>query len=183
MQRIPRIDEAGAPDRTAALLATVRKHMGGVPNVIGTMAQSPAALAGYLGLSGALAGGMFSNDEREQIALAVAGANRCDYCASAHAVLGGMAGLSAEEIGRGLRGEASDQRMQAALRFASRIVATRGRVTDEDLAAVRAAGFGHGQVVEILANTVLNIFTNYLNHAAETEIDFPIVASGTANAA
>ncbi|MEQ8813185.1 MAG: carboxymuconolactone decarboxylase family protein [Thalassobaculum sp.] len=183
MQRIPRIDEANASAKTAGLLATVRKQMGGVPNIIGTMAQSSAALTGFIGLSGALAGGTFGHAEREQIALAVAGANRCDYCASAHSMLGGNAGLAAEEIDRNLQGRSADPRMQAALRFASRIVTTRGQVTDDDLAAVRAAGFEDGQVVEILANTVLNIFTNYLNHAAATEIDFPVVLTGTATAA
>ncbi len=183
MQRIPRIDPAAAPAKTATLLDAVRRQMGGVPNIIGTMAQSPAALTGFLGLSGALASGTLSNAEREQIALAVAGVNGCDYCASAHTVLGGNAGLAKDEIDRNLQGRASDPRMQAALRFASRIVATRGMVADEDLAAVRTAGFTYEQVVEILANTVLNIFTNYLNHTAATEIDFPVVRTGADAAA
>lgn len=183
MQRIPRIDAAGAPAKTAALLDAVKKQMGGVPNIIGTMAQSSAALTGYLGLAGGLASGTFSNAEREQIALAVAGANRCDYCASAHTVLGGRSGLQPDEIDRNLQARSADPRMQAALRFAARIVASRGNVSDEDLALVRAAGFSDGQVVEILANTVLNIFTNYLNHTATTDIDFPVVSTAPAHAA
>jgi len=183
MQRIPRIDEAAAPAKTAGYLDAVKKQMGGVPNIIGTMAQSPAALGGFLALSGALAAGTLSTAEREQIALAVAGANECDYCASAHTVLGSRSGLAADEIGRNLQGHSTDPRMQAALRFASRIVATRGQVSDDDLSAVRGAGFSYEQVVEILANTVLNIFTNYLNHTAATEIDFPIVKTGTPAAA
>lgn len=183
MQRIPRIDPAGVPARTAEFLEAVKKQMGGVPNIIATMAQSSAALGGYLALSGALAGGTLTTAEREQIALTVAGANACDYCASAHTVLAGRSGLAADEIDRNLQGRSADPKIQAALRFASRIVATRGMVSDEDLTAVRAAGFSNEQVVEILANTVLNIFTNYVNHVAATEIDFPVVKTATSAAA
>lgn len=177
MQRIPRISEAAAPQQSAELLAAVRQQMGGVPNIVATLAQSPAALGGFLGLSGALAGGRLPAALREQIALAVAGANRCDYCASAHTALAGKAGVPAEERRKNLRGEASEQRAQAALRFATRIVVTRGHVSDDDLAAIRDAGFSDEEVVEVVANTALNLFTNYFNHIAATEIDFPVVTT------
>lgn len=175
MQRIQRINEAGAPQKTAQLLAAVRRQIGAVPHILATMAQSPAALGGYLGFAGALAGGTLSGKVREQIALTVAGANQCDYCASVHTTLGGNLGVPAEELERNLHGRSADPKVQSALRFAARIVATRGNVTDEDLAAVRSAGFGDEEIVEIVANTALNIFTNYFNHVAGTEIDFPLV--------
>ncbi|MGP1395910.1 MAG: carboxymuconolactone decarboxylase family protein [Inquilinaceae bacterium] len=183
MQRIDRIEETSAPQATAGLLAAVKKQMGGVPNIVGTMAQSSAALGGYLGFAGALAGGKLSAALREQIALTVAGANRCDYCASAHTAVGGRLGLAADEITRNLGGHSTDPRVQGALRFAASIVATRGNVSDEDLAAVRRAGFTDEEVVEIVANTVLNIFTNYFNHIARTDIDFPVVSTDALAAA
>lgn len=183
MQRIDRIDEASAPQATTGLLAAVRKQMGGVPNIVGTMAQSPAALGGYLGFAGALAGGKLSVAVREQIALAIAGANRCDYCASAHTAVGGRIGLAADEITRNLAGRASDPKVQGALRFGATIVATRGNISDDDLAAVRQAGFTDEEVVEIVANTALNIFTNYFNHIVRTDIDFPVVSTDSLAAA
>ncbi len=183
MQRIERLSEADAPQKTQDLLTAVKKQMGGVPNIIATLAQSSAALGGYLGFAGALGGGTLSARFREQIALAVAGANRCDYCASAHTALGGMQGLEAEELDRNLKGWSSDAKVDAALRFASRIVSLRGNVTDEDLAAVRNAGLTEEEIVEIVANTVLNIFTNYFNHIAGTEIDFPVVSTAAVKAA
>lgn len=183
MQRIERIDQADAPAETADLLSQVKKQMGGVPNILATMAQSPAALGSYLGFAGALAGGKLSAGLREQIALTVAGANRCDYCASVHTALGGKFGISTDELDRNLQGRSSDPRVDGALRFASRIVATRGHVSDSDLAAVRDAGFDEEEVVELIANTVLNIFTNYFNHIAGTEIDFPLVRTGDVAAA
>lgn len=181
MQRIERIDEAEASPKTAELLSAVKKQMGGVPNIIGTMARSSAALGGYLGFAGALAGGRLSAKLREQIAVAVAGASRCDYCASAHTVLGGMNGVARDELARNLGGQSADAKTGSALRLATRIVEARGNLSDEDLADARRAGFDDEEILEILANTALNLFTNYFNHIAGTEIDFPVVE--TANVA
>lgn len=183
MQRIDRINESDAPEQTVELLATVRKQMGGVPNILGTLARSAAALGGYLGFAGALGKGKLSAKLREQIALTVAGANRCDYCASIHTALGSRFGVAEDELGRNLEGQSSDTKVRAALEFASRIVATRGNVADKDLAAVRRAGYSDEEIVEIVANTALNIFTNYFNHVAGTEIEFPLVRTGAVAAA
>lgn len=182
MQRIERISEAQAPQKTAQLLATVKKQMGGVPHILATMAQSPAALGGYLGFAGALAGGVLPAALREQIAVAVAGANRCDYCASVHTALGARQGLTADELDRNLQGRSADAKSQAALAFATRIVAVRGHVSDDDLAAVRRAGFAEEEIVEIVAHTALNLFTNYFNHIAGTELDAPAVRTNRAAA-
>ncbi len=98
-------------------------------------------------------------DIREQIALAVANRNGCQYCASAHAMLGKQAGLSEDDIRSGLGGEAGDPQENAALRFAVAIVERRGQVRDRDLEAVRNAGLDDGEIVEIIAHVVLNTFT------------------------
>ena len=66
-------------------------------------------------------------------------------------------------------------RHHASIAHARAILDREGFVTDEQLAAVKSAGFDDQQVVEIIAVTVFNIFTNYINHIAETEIDFPAV--------
>ncbi len=91
--------------------------------------------------------------------------------------------LSDSELALARQGRAPDPRDEAALRFALRVIEQRGRVEGADLAEVRRAGFDDGQVVEIVANAVLNVFTNYLNQVAETEIDFPVVRAGAAKAA
>ncbi len=183
MPRIEPVSRSSASPEAARLLDAVKSQMGGVPNLVATMANSPATLQGFLGLSGALGGGRFDAQHREQIALAVAGANGCDYCASAHTALGRRHGLAPEELARNLAGSASDPRVAATLRFAKRIVATRGRVSADDLAELRRHGFGDEDIVELVGHTVLNIFTNYVNHVAETTIDFPLVATASASAA
>lgn len=183
MQNIPQIDAASAPAKTQDLLKAVKQQMGGVPNILATMAQSSAALGGYLGFAGALAAGSLSNAQREQISLAVAGANACDYCASVHTALGKGVGLSIGEMAQNLLGKSSDAKTAALLTFARDFVRLRGQTTAAQLATLTAAGFDHEAVVEIVANIALNIFTNYFNHIAGTEIDFPLVNSQIALAA
>jgi uncharacterized peroxidase-related enzyme len=175
MQRIPQINPAEAAKAVADTLAAVKSQLGMVPNIFKTMAQAPAVLNGYLAFSGALGSGKLTPALREQIALVTAGANTCDYCASAHTALGKMAGLGADEMKRNLAGDAGDSKTKAALVFARKLVADRGLMSDADLAAVRAAGFSDEETLEILGNVVANIFTNYFNHVAATDIDFPKV--------
>ena len=175
MQRIPQIDPARASKDVAATLDAVKAQLGMVPNIFKTMAQAPAVLNGYLALSGAIGAGKLSPALREQIALITASANCCDYCASAHSALGKMAGLAPDEIKRNLSGEASDPKARAAIAFAKKLVVDRGVVSDADISAVTSAGFSNEEVLEIFGNVVANIFTNYFNHLAATDIDFPKV--------
>ena len=144
------------------------------PNLSRTFANSPAVLETYLGF-GALDGGALSPALREQIALTVGQINGCDYCLAAHSAIGKMVGLSQEQILRSREASSEDSREEAALRFAKEIVEKRGWVSDEDLARVRQKGYSDGEIAEIIANVVKNIFTNYFNHVAETKVDFPAV--------
>jgi alkylhydroperoxidase family enzyme len=73
-------------------------------------------------------------------------------------------------------GQSGDARTAAALKFALQLVETRGQVSDNDVQALRAAGFNNGEVVEILAHVALNLFTNYVNVALAVPVDFASVA-------
>lgn len=173
MSRIQPVNRNTAPPATAELLANVQKKMGVVPNIIATMAQSTAVAKAYLGFSQALAAGSLTARLREQIALVVGETNRCDYCVSAHTALGKKAGLSEQETCDARRATASDEKESTALQFARQIVTSQGVVADEDVEQVRQAGYTDGEIAEIVAGVALNIFTNYFNQVAGTEIDFP----------
>jgi uncharacterized peroxidase-related enzyme len=177
MQRIPALATTAAPALSQPMLEAVGKKLGMVPNLFKTFAHSPAVLQYYLAGSEALGTGTLTAALREQIALVTAGANQCDYCASAHTLMGKGAGLADAEMADNLRGRSGNGKTQAALDFAAAIVTERGRVSDAQLAAVRAAGHGDAEVVEIVAVVAANIFTNYFNHIAGTVIDFPVVKS------
>ncbi len=176
MSRIPTpasID--AAPASAKPLLEAVHKQIGVVPNLFRLVANSPAALEGYLGMSAALAKGSLPAPTRERIALAVAQINGCNYCLSAHTALGkNLAKLSEAEIAANRHGGSLDPKADAAVRFAAKVVRERGHVSDTDLQAVRMAGYDDAQIVEIVQHVALNTWTNYINEVAKTEIDFPL---------
>lgn len=183
MPRLNAIDPKEATGKAKELLDGVKTKIGMVPNLMRTFANSPAALEGYLNFSGALGGGVLDAKLREQIALAVADANNCEYCLSAHTAIGKMVGLNENELVASRRASSDDAKTSAALMFAHQIVVKRGEVDDTDVRTVRAAGYSDGEITEIIANVALNIFTNYFNHIAQTVVDFPKVSPATAKAA
>jgi uncharacterized peroxidase-related enzyme len=174
MSRIPTIDPQQATGKAQELLSGVQSKLGMTPNLMRVMANSPAVLQAYLQFSGSLGHGVLSAQTREQIALAVGQANSCDYCLSAHSAIGKTVGLTTEQIRDARGGTAFDGKSNAILGLATQLVDKRGFVSDSDLDTARAAGVSDGEIAEVVANTALNLFTNYFNHVAETEIDFPM---------
>lgn len=180
MSRIPAIDPTQATGKTAELFATVKARLGVVPNLMRTLGHSPAALESYLTLGSLLAKGGLGGKVREQLALTVGEANHCEYCVSAHSLLGKGTGLTPDAILAARVAQATDPKTDALLKFAAAVVETRGLVSDEALAEVRAAGATDADIVETVAHVALNILTNYTNHVAQTAVDFPKAPALTA---
>jgi uncharacterized peroxidase-related enzyme len=165
-----------APEASRPLLDAVAKQLGSAPNMFRSIALSPHALEGHLGLFGALSKGALPAATRERIALAVAEVNGCSYCLSAHTYLGrNLAKLDDAEITANRNGASNDPKADAAVRFAAKVARERGHVTEADLTAVKLAGYTDAQVIEIVAHVALNSWTNYFNEVFQTEIDFPVV--------
>jgi len=176
MQRLISVNPAEATGKTKQLLDGVQAKLGITPNLMKTLAAGPAALEAYLNFGAALGTGHLDAKFREQIALAVAQANSCEYCLSAHSTIGKMVGLKPEEIAASREAHAQDAKRDAGLQFAQSLVVQRGEVSDQAVAQVKAAGYSDGDVAEIVANVAINIFTNYFNHVARTDVDFPRVS-------
>jgi uncharacterized peroxidase-related enzyme len=171
---IPSVEQV--PAKSKPLLEAVRAKLGSVPNLFRIVAHSPAALEGYLGLNGALGGGALDVKTRERIALAVAEVNGCNYCLSAHCYLGkNVAKLDDEEMSRARDGRSADPKADVAVGLARKIALGRGRIAEADLALAREKGLSEAEVVEVITNVALNVLTNYVNNALETDIDFPVV--------
>ncbi len=183
MPRLKAIETDKAEPKTKALLDGVQKKLGMTPNLMRTMANSPAVLEAYLGFGNALGKGTLPPQLREQIALTVGELNECQYCLSAHSALGKMVGLGDEEIADSRRGVSPDRKTEAVLQFARKIVTERGWVSDDDMAAVRAAGVSDAEIAEVVAHVAVNTFSNYFNHVAETDVDFPNVEAPSATPA
>jgi len=174
-QRIPSVEPTTATGSNKKNFDMFQGALGVIPNMTRAMAQSPAVLEGYVSLSGALSKGTLGKKLGEELALALAGTNQCNYCASVHAALGKFAGLDETQVTNALKGNGTDPKAAAALKFANIVVEKRGRITDADYQGVINAGYTPGEVGEIVAHVALNVFTNYFNNVAATDIDFPKV--------
>lgn len=175
MSRLPTAPSIEAsPTLSQPLLEAVKKRLGVVPNLYRLVAANPAALEGWLGLSGALGKGRITPATSERIALAVAEINGCAYCLSAHSyVAKNKAKLDDAEIAANRAGRSGDPKADAAVRFAVNVVRERGHVSEADVSALKLAGYEDADVIEIVLHVALNTFTNYMNEVAKTEIDFP----------
>lgn len=146
-----------------------------VPNFLRVLSRAAAATEAYAAAERALANGQLTARQREQIALAVAEINGSEYCLVAHTVNSRDAGLSEEEIGLARKAAANDRKAEAMLRFTQAVVLQRGRIRDTELRAVRSAGVSEAELIEVMANIALHVFTNYLNIVSKTEVDFPLL--------
>jgi len=176
--RIKTLNPETTTGKSKELFNAVESKLGFIPNLIKVFGNSPATLQTYLSLGELTASGNFTNKYREQLALAIAETNNCNYCLSAHTAIGKMNGLTEEQTEQSRKGLAEDAKAQAGLQFAQAVTKNRGNVSTEAIQTAKEAGFNDGDILEIVLNVVSNTLTNYVNHIAETEIDFPSVEAG-----
>jgi len=173
MSYIPALPRTAVDAATGAKLDAVQSQLGVLPNIFRTFANAPVALDAYLQLAQLAGKSRLDAKLRERLALAVGQANGCDYCVSAHLAIGGLVGLTPAQTAQARVAQAENPRDAAALLLARRIVETRGHVPTAELDAFKAAGFDDAAILEVLLVVALNVFTNYTNHLARTELDFP----------
>jgi AhpD family alkylhydroperoxidase len=177
MARPWQVAPAEAEGEARELLDGVQQRLGMTLTAMRVMAASPTALGGYMSFSAALAGGTLDAKFREQIGLIVALVNDSDHCLFRHAALARRMGMSESEITACLESRSNDAKTDAGLKFVSQLALCRGRVNKDAVQRVRKAGYGEAEIVEIVANVAMEIFTNYFNHVAGTEVDFPKVSA------
>jgi uncharacterized peroxidase-related enzyme len=176
MARLQALSPDKATGKTKELFTAIEGKLGMVPNMMRTMGNSSAVLEGYLNLSGALGGGTLGAKTGELIALAVSESNKCDYCLSAHTFIGtNLVKVDEETLNAARSGNAADTKTDAILKFAQKLVNKRGLVSETDVELIKSAGVTEGEVGEIVGHVALNVFTNYFNNTAKTNIDFPVV--------
>lgn len=172
MARVQLVHPESATGTTKQLFDVVQQAFGGVPNVARLMGNSPAVLNAFLQFSTAMSTGLLTEKLRDQLKLAASESNSCDYCLAALCAIGTSHGLTAADITGGRQAISADPKSDAALKFAKRVVAEKGHVTDDDLRTAKSAGLTDGELVEIVSTVVLGFFTNYLNNAFKTDVDF-----------
>lgn len=176
MPRIELQNPQSATGERKEILSQIHSAFGATPNMFKAIANSTPALKMMWSAFGALGAGKLGAKLGEQIAVAVADLNRCEYCLAAHTALGKGAGLSAEIMSLAQSGKSAEPKIQAALTFAVKLVKERANVSPDDISALKKVGYSDEEIAEILAHVALNIFTNYTNVAFDVPVDFPKVA-------
>jgi uncharacterized peroxidase-related enzyme len=158
--------------KSAELLGMVQKKMGRQPNMMKTLAHSPAALEFYLQMSAVLGGSSISLQDRERLALLAAAKSDCQYCDKAHSAIAAMVKVPSADIAAARQGHSENSSSQALLQFSDALIEKRGHISDEDFAKAKKSGLSEAQILDAIAVTCFNLYTNYVNHVTQPEIDF-----------
>lgn len=158
-------------------LEKVNSSYGFVPNLLGTMIESPETAKGYLALGELFGQTSFDDVEQQVIYLTVSRENNCEYCVAAHSAASHMQHLPADVI-EAIRNDEpiANPKLQALRQFVVALIEHRGWVPEEQLGEFFAAGYGKQQVFEAILGLSMKTISNYVNHLAETELDAPFAA-------
>ena len=173
MSRIKIVTDQTANADQKALFDAIQGQLGMVPNFLRVIGNSPVALKSFLGLYAVAGAGSLDPLTRERIALAIAEQNACEYCVSAHTTIGGNAGLSDAEMRANRTGSSQETKAAAAVKFALALVEHAGGVTNDEITAIRNAGYSDADLAEIIMHVGMNLITNIVGKASRVDIDFP----------
>lgn len=161
-----------APKASKPLIQGAQNAYGFLPNLLGTMAEAPAMLEGYMTLAGIFDKTDLTETERQIILMTNNRLNGCVYCMAAHTSLSQMGGVPADVIEALRNGTPiADTKLEALRQFAIVINESRGWPTEEQVSDFIAAGYSRQTVIEVILGTALKVMSNYTNHVAETEVD------------
>ena len=161
-----------APEASRPILEGARKSFGFVPNLLGKLAEAPAALEGYLALTGLVARTSFSPAEQQVVLIAASVENGCEYCVAAHSTIAAMHKVP-EDVIAALRANSAipDPRLEALRQFTATLVEKRGHASDQEVQDFLAAGFTRAQVLEVVLGIAMKTLSNYANHLIDTPVD------------
>ncbi|MFW2404271.1 MAG: carboxymuconolactone decarboxylase family protein [Gammaproteobacteria bacterium] len=171
--RLNSIEPDAATGKTAAMYGQAKSNMGMVPNLFKGLANSPQALEAYLTLDKLIGEGSLSPVEQQLVRMVVSVQNECTYCVAAHTLGLQGAGLSDAQILEVRRGRSDDAKLQALIDFTAKVMDTIGFVSDEELAAVRAAGYTDANIADVMVVITQKTLSNYFNHVHNTVLDLP----------
>lgn len=165
-------NENTASALSADLLKKAKEKYGFVPNLLGTMAESPALLKAYMTLAGIFDETSFNATERQIVLLAVSLVNNCGYCMAAHSAIAGMQGVP-EDVIKALRENTliKDNKLEALRRLAQSIAETRGYPSENTVKNFLDAGYAQAQLLEVILGVGMKTLSNYTNHIAKTPLD------------
>lgn len=175
MQRIPTIELEATSGTVRETLDAIKAQRGHIFNLHKVLANSETALNAYHHLLADLAKGALPMPLRNKIAVMIAELHKSVYAIAAFAAISKMGGASDQEIAQARQGVSGEAKTDAALKFAKKVMETRGTVDDTDVAATRDAGWSNAEILEIIVNVATYTLMNYIALVTGIESDFPPV--------
>ena len=170
--------EHTAPEASQAILEGAKAKYGFLPNLLGGLASSPAALEAYVTLSDIFDKSSLTPAERQVVILAISAENGCEYCVAAHSTIAAMIKVPDDVIGALRDGRPiADGRLEALRNFTETVVRKRGWADEDDVQAFLAAGFGRAQVLDVVLGVAFKTLSNYANHLIRTPVDAAFAAT------
>ena len=162
-----------APEDSVPLLEGVHKTFGKIPNIIGTMSNSPLTLKSYTQLGANFRAAGFSPLEQQVTFLTISVENECDYCSAAHSTALKKGQKVDPALVEALRNKelTGEARLDALVTVVREMVTQKGRVSDTAHNNFLAAGYSEQQLLDILSAIAMKTLTNYLDHLTDITID------------
>jgi AhpD family alkylhydroperoxidase len=171
MSRFQIHDDLTAPEGSVPVLRGALATGGQLPNFVGVLAGSPAALRAYARFRSELRHGKLSLATLERIALAVAEHYHSEPGIEMHSRAGRAAGLELDEVAAARKFASKDPREAALLRYLQAMLEEGGRPPMHLHEEAREAGWDDEQILEAIAAVALEGFTAMVNVAGEVPVD------------
>ncbi|WP_413505741.1 carboxymuconolactone decarboxylase family protein [Photobacterium phosphoreum] len=160
-----------APEKSKPMLEAAVKKTGAVPGLFAVMAESPETLKAYQQLHQLFMNCSFDAEELTVVWQTINVEHECTFCVPAHTAIAHSMKVDPALI-EALRNEEAmpTAKLQALHDFTLAMVRERGNVSDEQMDAFFAAGYGQQQVLEIILGLSQKVISNYTNHVAKTPV-------------
>src|SRR6202789_3954159 len=166
------IDSAPEPSRQA--MQQLRSAFGMIPIIAGAIATSPVLINSLVGLFGNVHGGSFTEPQIQTVLLTDAVVNACTWAVAFHTALALKAGLDPVDVQAIREGRLpKDGKLAALSALARKMIETRGRVADADIASFIAAGYGKDHALEVIAIVAASTITKYTGSVTKTPLETP----------
>jgi len=163
---------ATAPEKSKAMLEGAIKQMGRIPGLYAVMAESPEILTAYQQLHQLFMATSFNAEELTVVWQTINVEHECHYCVPAHTGIAHSMKVD-PALTEALRNQQPmpTAKLQALHDFTLAMVRARGNVSNEQIDAFFAAGYGQQQVLEVILGLSQKVISNYVNHVAHTPVD------------
>uniref|UniRef100_UPI00404B3B1F carboxymuconolactone decarboxylase family protein n=1 Tax=Flavobacterium sp. TaxID=239 RepID=UPI00404B3B1F len=162
-------------ENNQAIFDNLQKALGFVPNLYATIAYSKNGLEKYLAYQNAKTS--LSNKEKEAVNLIVSQVNNCEYCLSAHTVIGKMNGFTDAQVLDIRKGKSTDSKLHALVQLAEEITKNRGNANDKTVENFFAQGYTNENLVDVILQVSDKTAMNYLHNLTKVPVDFPLATA------